>query len=142
MSSRLEYRTQNALRYSMFQRLRPSDGPGYIYALELAGTCCGKWTSQRIPTFLRIDASRPDLIHIKVGRSIDVHTRFNHHRNRCPSSQQKLLGQYPSPVRPPQAIGVKYCDRLERLVHIELAELSAKSYPPARGSPCQPCVDC
>ena len=41
VSSTLEPRTQLALRYSMVQPILRSDRPGHIYALELAGRCCG-----------------------------------------------------------------------------------------------------
>ena len=127
----------------MVQPLLPSDGPGFIYALELAGRCCGKYFRSYVHADRsRPDASRPDLIRIKVGRSIDVRSRFSQHRNRCPSSKPRLLGYFPSAAPPLRAAGVPFCDRLERLVHIELAELSAKSYPPARSATNQPCVDC
>ena len=42
VSRTLEPCTQLALRYAMVQPLLPSDGAGYIYALELAGRCCSK----------------------------------------------------------------------------------------------------
>ena len=142
VSSALEPRTQLALRYSMLQPLLSSDRPGYIYALELAGTCCGKDFQVVCAECFRLDASKPDLIRIKVGRSVDVHSRLSQHRNRCPSSKPRLLGYFPSAAPPLRAAGVPFCDRLERLVHIELAELSAKSYPPARSATNQPCVDC
>ena len=87
------------------------------------------------------DASNPDLIRIKVGRSVDVRSRLRQHRKRCPTSKPKLLGQFPS-TAPPQTPRVRFYDRLERLIHIELAELSANSYPPARSAVNVPCVDC
>ena len=87
------------------------------------------------------DPSNPDLIRIKVGRSVDVRSRLRQHRKRCPSSKPKLLGQFPSKA-PPQTPRVRFYDRLERLVHIELAELSANSHPPARSAVNLPCVDC
>ena len=128
----------------MVQPLLPSDGPGFIYALELAGRCCGKYFRSYVHADRsRPDASRPDLIRIKVGRSIDVRSRFSQHRNRCPSSKPKLLGQFPaSTTPPPPAASVRFYDRLERLVHLELAELAARSYPTARSAINQPCVDC
>ena len=48
VSSTLEPRTQLALRYSMVQPILPSDRPGYIYALELAGRCRGNRLPDRV----------------------------------------------------------------------------------------------
>ena len=48
VSSTLEPRTQLALRYSMVQPILPSDRTGYIYALELAGRCCGNTFPVRV----------------------------------------------------------------------------------------------
>ena len=48
VSSTLERRTQLALRYSMVQPILPSDRTGYIYALELAGRCCGNTSPDRM----------------------------------------------------------------------------------------------
>ncbi|PIL26253.1 hypothetical protein GSI_12009 [Ganoderma sinense ZZ0214-1] len=111
----------------------PSDGPGYIYALELAGKCCGGPVERHWYKYPTADASRPDLIRIKVGRSVDVHTRLSQHRNTCPSSRPRLLGYFPARTLSRRSPAVPFCDRLERLVHIELADISARSYPPARG---------
>ena len=90
----------------------------------------------------RLDASKPDLIRIKVGRSVNVRSCLSQHCKRCPSSKPRLLGHFPSTAPPLRAASVPFCDRLERLVHIELAELSARSYPPARSATNQPCIDC
>ena len=48
VSSTLEPRTQLALRYSMVQPVLRSDRTGYIYALELAGMCCGSTFPVRV----------------------------------------------------------------------------------------------
>ena len=50
VSSTLEPRTQLALRHAMVQRVLASDRPGYIYALELAGGCCGDIISGHVYT--------------------------------------------------------------------------------------------
>lgn len=88
------------------------------------------------------DLARPDLIHIKVGRSNDVARRLCEHRRRCPSFNQRLLGYYPQTHVASTTSTVAYCDRLERLVHIELADLAAQSYPAGRCTPRPSCVDC
>ncbi|KAI1782645.1 hypothetical protein LXA43DRAFT_905160, partial [Ganoderma leucocontextum] len=120
----LERRTQVILRSLMHRPVSSSDGPGYIYALELA------------------DPTRPDIIRIKVGRSINVRLRLSQHIRRCPSSAPKLLGFFPSQSSTHRGAGAPYCDRVERLVHVELADLSANSYPRGRSAPYDPCTDC
>lgn len=56
VSLALEPRTQIALRHTMAQRLLRSDHAGYMYALELAGRCCGERYS---PCDCRQFPSRP-----------------------------------------------------------------------------------
>ena len=88
------------------------------------------------------DPTRPDLVRIKVGRSKNVKIRLNQHRGRCPSLRYKLLGSYPSRSGSLNAVPAPKCDRVERLVHIELADLSSNSYPPGRSAPPFKCRDC
>ncbi|KAI1784428.1 hypothetical protein LXA43DRAFT_901664, partial [Ganoderma leucocontextum] len=111
----LELRTQAVLRHLMYKAMSDFDGLGYIYALEL------------------MDNAHPDLIRIKLGRTNDVARRFWEHRRRCPSSNQVLLGHTGL---------VPYCDRLECLIHVELTDRAAQSYPPARTAPRTRCTDC
>ncbi|KAI1783914.1 hypothetical protein LXA43DRAFT_902650 [Ganoderma leucocontextum] len=120
----LEDRTQIVLRSLMSRPVRYSDRPGYIYALELA------------------DPSHPALIRIKVGRSNNVQLRLSQHRRRCPTFNPKLLGCLPYDSPTLCARPVRFCDRLERLVHVELADLSAKSHPAGRNAPRMRCTDC
>ncbi|KAI1785007.1 hypothetical protein LXA43DRAFT_900698, partial [Ganoderma leucocontextum] len=120
----LEDPTQIVLRSLMQRPVGGSDCPGYIYALELDA------------------CTRPDLIRIKVGRSNNVMLRLSQHRRRCPSLKHSLLGSFPSGPPSLCAVAVPYCDRLERLVHIELADLSAKSHPAGRTAPRTRCPDC
>ena len=95
-----------------------------------------------IARLLLADPAHPDLIHIKVGRSKDVRTRLRQHRARCPSFNYKLIGSYPSTISGTNSAPVPYCDLLERLVHIELTDLSSKSYPAGRNAPASQCRDC
>ncbi|KAI1789211.1 hypothetical protein LXA43DRAFT_893348 [Ganoderma leucocontextum] len=111
----LELRTQVVLRHLMRKTMSDFDGPGYIYALELIGN------------------AHPDLIRIKLGRTNDVARRLWEHRRCCPSSHQVLLGQTGL---------VPYCDRLERLIHVELTDRAAQSNPAGRTAPRTRCTDC
>ncbi|KAI1785496.1 hypothetical protein LXA43DRAFT_899781, partial [Ganoderma leucocontextum] len=119
--NQLDGRTQIVLRYLMRRPSAKSDRSGYIYALQLA------------------DRARPELVHIKVGRTNDIARRLAQHRRRCPSFKPSLLGRYPWYTGPDL---IPYCDRVERLVHVELSELAAKSYPPGRNAPRARCADC
>ncbi|KAI1783970.1 hypothetical protein LXA43DRAFT_901107 [Ganoderma leucocontextum] len=111
----LEPRTQAVLRHLMRKPKAKSDGPGYIYALRL------------------IDNAHPDRVHIKLGRTNDIPRRLSEHRRRCPSSRHVLLGHTGL---------VPHCDRLERLIHIELADRAAQAYPAGRTAPRTRCTDC
>lgn len=88
----------------------------------------------RYATHVRSDSANPDLIHIKVGRTNNLHRRLLEHRRYCPSLTHRLLGYYP--------VAVRYCDRLERLVHTELTDLAAHSYVTGRNQPNPCCPDC
>ena len=94
------------------------------------------------PTSRIPDNTRPDLIHIKVGRTNDVLSRLSQHRRNCPTFMPILLGFYPPAGSTRSADPPQYCDRLERLVHDELADLSANSYPTGRNAPRPACADC
>ncbi|KAI1789739.1 hypothetical protein LXA43DRAFT_867913, partial [Ganoderma leucocontextum] len=74
-----------------------------------------------------------DLVRIKLGRSNNVARRLSEHRRRCPSARHVLLGQTDL---------IPYCDRLERLIHVELADRAAQSYPAGRSAPRTRCADC
>ncbi|KAI1790815.1 hypothetical protein LXA43DRAFT_890172 [Ganoderma leucocontextum] len=114
----LEARTQVLLRQYMRDSPGASDRAGYIYALRL------------------VDKTNPHLVRIKVGGSVDVAVRFSQHRRRCPSSHPVLLGSYPSRSTVP------FANLLERLVHLELTDLAARSYPAGRTAPRPRCRDC
>ncbi|KAI1786179.1 hypothetical protein LXA43DRAFT_898469 [Ganoderma leucocontextum] len=120
----LEPRTQILLRHFMHSTPAKSDGPGYIYALELQ------------------DDAHLDLVHIKVGRTNDIARRLSEHRRRCPSFEPFLLGHYPAKARLRASYLVPYCDLLERLVHLELTDLAVKAHPAGGTTPHTRCVDC
>ena len=137
----LENRTWAVLRDLMVQAPLDSDDVGFIYALEVTGM---SFVSVLFATYIATFpvGTRPDLIQVKVGRTNDVARRFREHRHRCPSLDYKLLGYYPPIAPPPSSPVVRYCDRLERLVHIELADLAANSYPAGRTATRNKCADC
>ncbi|KAI1781921.1 hypothetical protein LXA43DRAFT_907301, partial [Ganoderma leucocontextum] len=118
----LEPRTQVLLRRAMRAPPAKKDKAGYIYALKLTD-------------------ARPDLVRIKVGRTVNIRTRLYQHRRRCPSLKPQLLGQYPSSTRP-KACTVPFSDRLERLVHLELTDVAACSNPAGRTATRPRCPDC
>ena len=130
----LEPRTQVALRHLMRKPRAKSDRAGYIYALKWIGKFSFSfYLCEPFYTTSPPDQSNPDLIRIKVGRSKNVARRLSEHRRRCPSSRPVLLGH--TSLSP-------YCDRLERLVHVELADRAAQSYPAGRTAPRTRCPDC
>ncbi|KAI1783019.1 hypothetical protein LXA43DRAFT_904424, partial [Ganoderma leucocontextum] len=122
--SHLEARTQVLLRMAMQSRPAASDGTGYIYALKL------------------VDTAHPDIVRIKVGRSVHVCRRISEHRRRCPSFKPRLLGTYPPATHGIYPIGVRYSHLLERLVHLELTDLAAQSNPAHRKATRPRCQDC
>jgi hypothetical protein len=121
----LSSETQVALRLEMQKTVSPADKPGYIY------------------TFQIIDPSTPSLVHLKVGRTSNVSRRINQWGKQCGSREQILRGFWPGTVDQDvdaDADGVDlvkgriragaagpYVARLERLVHLELADLVANS---------------
>ncbi|KAJ3935978.1 MAG: hypothetical protein NXY57DRAFT_337268 [Lentinula lateritia] len=118
--------TQVALRVEMEKPRSQSDVEGYIYTFEI-----------RDPN----DPS-PPTISLKVGRAVNVVKRLNQWGKQCGSKEQVLRGWYPGEVdndseeandTVDQSLmkgrvkaggrGV-WCHRLERLIHLELADLA------------------
>ncbi|KAL0580442.1 hypothetical protein V5O48_001595 [Marasmius crinis-equi] len=114
--------TQVALRVEMEKPRSSSDVEGYIYTFEI-----------RDPN--------SKTIKLKVGRTVNVVKRLNQWGKQCGSKEQVLRGWYPGTVDPDsdedddagQSLmkgRVKageqgtWCHRLERLVHLELADLA------------------
>ncbi|EJD06127.1 uncharacterized protein FOMMEDRAFT_104617 [Fomitiporia mediterranea MF3/22] len=114
--------TQAALRVEMEKPPTKSDEPGYIYTFEIR------------------DPSTPFMIYLKVGRTVELNTRLNNWKKQCGSKEQILRGWWPGTVAndngnnnngetslmkgrvKPGEKGA-FCHKLERLVHLELADL-------------------
>ncbi|KIK61106.1 hypothetical protein GYMLUDRAFT_43205 [Collybiopsis luxurians FD-317 M1] len=121
--------TQVALRVEMEKPRSQSDVEGFIYTFEI-----------RNPK----DPS-PPTISLKVGRAVNVVKRLSQWGKQCGSKEQVLRGWYPGEVDhdfddEDNAVGqsmmkgrVKaggrgvWCHRLERLIHLELADLAVNS---------------
>ncbi|CDO68862.1 hypothetical protein BN946_scf185000.g5 [Trametes cinnabarina] len=112
----LQESTKTALRDKMQAKASPADEPGYIYAYEID------------------DASNPDVVHIKVGRAVKLTKRLAEWDKQCQSKLTHLLGFWPM-SRDAEQNGMMrgrvqvgdpgpYCHRVERLVHLELADLA------------------
>ncbi|KAH6918699.1 hypothetical protein BKA70DRAFT_1416678 [Coprinopsis sp. MPI-PUGE-AT-0042] len=150
----LQYDTQVLLRIEMEKARSTSDQDGYIYTFE-------------------IREDDDEVVKLKVGRAVNLAKRIDEWSKQCGSKQQVLRGFYPNPeedVDAPTTLmkgrvkaGEKSacCHRLERLIHLELADLAAtqvylqRAWPnivlddssatsPARASPEKrtPCPDC
>ena len=118
-----------------------SDRAGFIYALEVAGAHL-LLHHRDLCLSVSTDAKNPHLIHIKVGRTNDIQRRLREHRRTCPSMRHKLLGFYPPARQGPDPGDVPFCDRLERLVHIELTDLAVTSNPARQQTLRWKCKDC
>ncbi|KAF8078060.1 hypothetical protein FPV67DRAFT_1463957 [Lyophyllum atratum] len=119
--SHLQADTQVALRVEMEKARSQSDVPGYIYTFEIR------------------DTGVTDTIKLKVGRAVNLIKRIDQWGKQCGSKEQVLRGWYPGTVEPDDnpsegslmkgrvKAGGKgpWCHRMERLVHLELADLAA-----------------
>ncbi|PPR02199.1 hypothetical protein CVT24_011426 [Panaeolus cyanescens] len=115
----LQPETQVALRVEMEKSRSQSDVPGYIYTFEI-----------REPT-------ERETVKLKVGRAVNLVKRIDQWGKQCGSKEQVLRGFYPGSVEPDEDGGegslmkgrVKagekgpWCHRLERLIHLHLADL-------------------
>ncbi|KAM6500623.1 hypothetical protein JOM56_003637 [Amanita muscaria] len=112
--------TQASLRAEMEKARSSNDTPGYIYTFEIR---------------------EPDstTIKFKIGRATNHVRRLDQWGKQCGSKEQVRLGIYPEPdavtsnLRGLQELDdtrkAAWCHRLERLIHLELADLvSAKAY--------------
>ncbi|KAJ4483659.1 hypothetical protein J3R30DRAFT_3655895 [Lentinula aciculospora] len=118
--------TQVALRVEMEKPRSQSDVEGYIYTFEIRDS----------------NDPSPPTISLKVGRAVNVVKRLNQWGKQCGSKEQVLRGWYPGEVdtdseEANDTVGqslmkgrVKaggrgvWCHRLERLIHLELADLA------------------
>ncbi|KAH7908590.1 hypothetical protein BJ138DRAFT_1157352 [Hygrophoropsis aurantiaca] len=132
----LQRDTQLALRVEMEKAASASDVPGYIYTFEIR------------------DTTRPKRIQFKVGRAVNLVKRLDEWAKQCGSKEQVIRGWWPGSVQDgengdsdsgsggggdsngnagngtllrghinPGKAG-PLCHRVERLVHIELADLA------------------
>ncbi|PPQ86871.1 hypothetical protein CVT25_012590 [Psilocybe cyanescens] len=115
--------TQASLRAEMDKEKSKSDVPGYIYTFEIR------------------DANNSDTIKLKVGRAVNLAKRIDQWGKQCGSKEQFLRGFFPGTVdsdgnvvtgslmkgRAKAGEKSPYCHRLERLIHIELADLVSSS---------------
>ncbi|KZT11610.1 uncharacterized protein LAESUDRAFT_741045 [Laetiporus sulphureus 93-53] len=139
--------TQANLRDVMQQPISDADRPGYIYMFEIR------------------DPDQPGLVLFKVGRAVVLNRRIDQWSKQCPSKEQYLRYYYPWPSQEDQQMLARgrvqpgppgaWCHRLERLVHLELTDLSLnalyndaifpdvepKAEPPKMPER-KPCVDC
>ncbi|KAI0747627.1 hypothetical protein C8Q80DRAFT_1167804 [Daedaleopsis nitida] len=115
----LQDETKELLREAMRTKHSASDVDGYIYAFEID------------------DDSNFGFVHIKVGRAVKLTKRLAEWDKQCQSKQTHLRGYWPSTkdaddgnlargrvqVGPPGP----YCHKVERLVHLELADLAVNA---------------
>ncbi|OJT10886.1 hypothetical protein TRAPUB_12602 [Trametes pubescens] len=112
----LQESTKTVLREEMQKRASAADEDGYIYAYEID------------------DDSNPDVVHIKVGRAVKLTKRLAEWDKQCQSKQTHLRGFWPMSkdaadngmMRGRVQVGDPgpYCHRVERLVHLELADIA------------------
>ncbi|KAF5384547.1 hypothetical protein D9757_006424 [Collybiopsis confluens] len=120
--------TQVALRVEMEKPRSQSDVEGFIYSFEIR--------DPKNPS--------PPTLSLKIGRAVNVVKRLNQWGKQCGSKEQVLRGWYPGEVDPdsddtddPTFVGQSmmkgrvmaggkgvWCHRLERLIHLELADLA------------------
>ncbi|KAJ3572500.1 hypothetical protein NP233_g3053 [Leucocoprinus birnbaumii] len=111
----LQKATQASLRAEMEKPKSARDVPGYIYTFEIR------------------DPDSPKTIKLKVGRAVNLVKRIDQWGKQCGSKEQVLRGFYPGYVEEDEGSLMKgrvqagekaaWCHRLERLIHIELADL-------------------
>ncbi|KAG2020354.1 hypothetical protein CC2G_005709 [Coprinopsis cinerea AmutBmut pab1-1] len=114
----LSHETQLSLRIEMERARSLSDVDGYIYTFEIR------------------DDDDSDTVKLKVGRAVNLTKRIDEWSKQCGSKEQVLRGYYPHPEDDHDAqtslmkgrvrAGEKApcCHRLERLIHLELADLA------------------
>ncbi|KAH7889992.1 hypothetical protein F5I97DRAFT_1800626 [Phlebopus sp. FC_14] len=117
----LQIDTQLALRAEMEKATSSADVPGYIYTYEIR------------------DPAKPKVIQLKVGRAVNLNKRLDQWDRQCGSKVQIVRGWWPGTVDDESEDGANgsllkghikageagpLCHRVERLVHIELADLS------------------
>ncbi|KAG8895207.1 hypothetical protein FRB99_000709, partial [Tulasnella sp. 403] len=114
--SNLQSKTRKALELVMKEDISKSDKPGYIYCFQFLDE---NW--------------QKDVIWLKVGRTKDLNRRIRDWQKSCGKERVRPLGYYPggdagnvclSPGRIRAGRKVKNTHKLERLIHLELADLA------------------
>ncbi|RDB21253.1 hypothetical protein Hypma_011496 [Hypsizygus marmoreus] len=133
----LQPETRVALRIEMEKSRSQSDIAGYIYTFEIRGMCnVPRSHLCSIALFPTTDSEALDTIKLKVGRAVNLVKRIDQWGKQCGSKEQVLRGWYPGTVEPDGSLmkgrikaGDKgpWCHRMERLIHLELADLAATS---------------
>ncbi|KAG8827258.1 hypothetical protein FRC17_007909, partial [Serendipita sp. 399] len=113
ISLELQEDTKVALRAEMAKPVSAADTPGYIYCYQI------------------INADTPDHVHFKVGRSVNFISRVNQWEKQCRSKSLILRGCWPTldeqtPLKGKMVAPEKgpYVNRLEKLIHLELADIA------------------
>lgn len=132
--------TRNALKVEMERATSKGEEPGYIYTFQIEGLNFTNSTFSIAELTIHIDSSTPGVAHLKVGRTVNLTQRIHQWARQCGSRPQTLRGYWPGTV---QAAGPDEDDevttllrghvdakaagkgshRLERLIHLELADL-------------------
>ncbi|PVG02171.1 hypothetical protein CPB86DRAFT_780596 [Serendipita vermifera] len=113
----LEEDTRVSLRAEMEKPVSTADVAGYIYCFEI------------------INKATPGHRHFKVGRAVNLKKRFGEWKKQCESKEQIMRGFWPIDLNSSLLVGKMkggepgpHCHRLEKLIHLELADL-AKNTP-------------
>ena len=125
--------TQLALRTEMEKPTATADEPGFIYAFEIRGSFVFGLCHALADVDL-VDHKKTE-IQLKVGRSVNLNKRFNEWDKQCRSREHIPRGWWPGAVEDDHSGSLlkgnikvgdpgPFCHRVERLVHIELADLS------------------
>lgn len=93
-----------------------------------------------VPTLMPHNHADPDeteVIHLKVGRANNLNRRMDQWGKQCGSKEQIVRGWWPGGIVHDEASLMKgtikagekgaWCHRLERLVHLELADLATNT---------------
>lgn len=88
------------------------------------------------------DKDTPGFVHYKVGRTTSLKKRINQWDRQCGSKEQILIGHWPSNGESSKLKGKlqdgekgPHCHRLEKLIHVELADVSENTPYLLRGWP-------
>lgn len=156
VSKHLQPETKVLLRKEMEKPYSDSEELGYVYAFEIHGAFSLVLVACRhLLTVQPTDKNDPSFVHIKVGRTVRLTRRLEQWSRQCSSKPQILRGFWPPSsqnatgsmldlARLDVGLPGPSCHRLERLIHIELADL-VKQWSGIQGNRSQSrghCVDC